>query len=115
MSESTAPDDWPAGMPQVDLATYVMSNGREQTLVDGLALSAATMVAKRIGSAVVPDAVLSQAILAVGANLYQKRTSTIGTGSFGEAELAGNPMRPALDPMTQAWPLLSPFVGPVIA
>lgn len=98
----------------MDLATYVRSSGREQTLVDGLALTAATMVAEHVGTVTVPDAVLSQAILAVGANLYQKRTSTIGTGSFGEAELAGNPMRPALDPLTQAYPLLRAYTGPVI-
>lgn len=102
-------------MPEVDLATYVRSSGREQTLVDGLELTAATMVAEHVGAAEVPDAVLSQAILAVGANLYQKRTSTIGTGSFGDTELAGNPMRPALDPLTQAYPLLRAYTGPVIA
>lgn len=115
MTESTAPDDWPAGMPEVDLATYVRSSGREQTIVAGIAVTAATMVAEHVGAAEVPDAVLSQAILAVGANLYQKRTSTIGTGSFGEAELAGNPMRPALDPLTLAYPLLRAYTGPVIA
>lgn len=114
MSESTA-STWPDEMPEVDLGTYVRSNGREANLVSELATAAATMVAKRIGSAEVPDAVLSQAILAVGANLYQKRTSATGTGSFNDAELVGNPMRPALDPMTQAWPLLSPYLGPAIA
>lgn len=99
----------------MDLATYVRSNGREQTAVDGIALSAATMVAKRIGTSSVPDAVLSQAILAVGANLYQKRASSIGTAGYGDPELTGNPMRPALDPMTQAWPLLTPYLGAAIA
>lgn len=115
MTESTA-SKWPAGMPEVDLGSYVRSSGREENLVTGLATAAASMVAKRVGSTTdIPDAVLSQAILAVGANLYQKRTSATGTGSFGDAELAGNPMRPALDPMTQAWPLLTPYLGPAIA
>lgn len=114
MTESTA-STWPTGMPQVDLGTYVRSNDREKNLVADLTLAAATMVAQRVGEAEVPDAVLSQAILAVGANLYQKRTSTTGAGSFDAAELAGNPMRPALDPMTQAWPLLTPYLGSAIA
>lgn len=114
MSESTA-QDWPAGMPEVDLGSYVRSSGRESELVNELATAAATMVARSIGSAEVPDAVLSQAILAVGANLYQKRTSATGAGSYDSSELAGNPMRPALDPMTQAWPLLRPYVGVAIA
>lgn len=99
----------------MDLASYVRSNDREQALVDGLASAAAQMVADHIGSATVPDAVLSQAILAVGANLFQKRTSATGTGSFADAELVGNPMRPALDPLTQAYPLLRKYTGPVIA
>lgn len=113
MTESTAPA--PRTMPTVDLASYVQSHGREAGLVGQLTEAASAMVAQHIGQAEVPDAVLSQAILAVGANLYQKRNSATGTGSFGEAELVGNPMRPALDPLAQAYPLLARWTGPAIA
>lgn len=112
MTESMA---YPPGLPEVDLAGYVLAAGRDAEFVNECKARAAQLVSDRIGDATVPEAVLSAAILEVGANLYQRRVSTIGTTGFGDPETMGNPMRPALDPLTPAWPMLRPYVGPGIA
>lgn len=111
-TESTA---YPPGAPMVDLANYVRANGRDAEFIAECEARAAQLVMDKIGDALVPDAVLSAAILEVGANLYQRRQSSIGTTSYGDPETLGNPMRPALDPLTPAWPLLRPYLGPGLA
>lgn len=112
MAEST---DYPQGMPDVDLQSYVRAADRDREFVTDCQQRAARLVADKIGAATVPKSVLSTAILEVGANLYQRRVSTIGTTNYGDPETLGNPMRPALDPLTPAWPVLRPYVGPGIA
>ena len=112
MAEST---DYPAGMPEVDLQTYVRANDRDSVFVGECEARAAHLVADKIGSATVPKLVLSTAILEIAANLYQRRVSAIGTTNYTDPETMGNPMRPALDPFTPAWPILRPYLGPGLA
>lgn len=112
---ATESTDYPPGLPVVDLAAYVRANDRDTAFVDETAARAARIVADKIGDATVPVPVLSAAILEVGANLYQRRQSAIGTTSYGDPETMGNPMRPALDPFTPAWPLLRGYIGPGLA
>lgn len=97
------------------LTAYVRASDRDRAFVGECADRAVTLVASRVGEQKVPDSVLSAAHLEVGANLYQRRASAIGTTNYGDPETMGNPMRPALDPMTPAWPLLRPHIGPGIA
>jgi len=111
-TESTA---YPPDMPQVDLDGYVRASGRDAQFITETAARAAQLVKDKIGDADVPDAVLSAAILEVAANLYQRRQSSIGTTSYGDPEIMGNPMKPALDPLTPAWPLLRGYIGPGLA
>ena len=115
MTATESTPEYPEDMPAVNLASYVGASQHDQQFIEATAAVAAAMVQKRIGSSYVPPSVLSAAILAVGANLWQRRVSTIGTTAYGDPETMGNPMRPALDPMTQAWPLLRPYIGPGIA
>lgn len=111
-TEST---DYPAGMPTVDLQTYVRANARDTAFVTQCEERAAHLVAKKIGDNTVPESVLSAAILEVAANLYQRRVSAIGTTNYADPETMGNPMRPALDPLTPAWPILRSYLGPGLA
>lgn len=111
-TEST---DYPVGMPDVDLAGYVRASERDAPFVEESKARAAQLVSDKVGDADVPESVLSAAILEVGANLYQRRVSSIGTANYGDPETMGNPMRPALDPMTPAWPMLRPYLGPGLA
>lgn len=97
------------------LFTYVRANERDRDYLNDCATRAIALVAGRVGEATVPASVLEGAQLEVAANLYQRRASATGTSNFGDPEAMGNPMRPALDPMTPAWPLLRPYLGPGLA
>lgn len=97
------------------LSAYVRASDRDREFVGECADRAVALVASRVGEQPVPASVLSAAHLEVGANLYQRRASAIGTTNYNDPETLGNPMRPALDPMTPAWPLLRPYLGPGLA
>lgn len=97
------------------LSAYVRASDRDREFVGECADRAVALVASRVGEQPVPASVLSAAHLEVGANLYQRRASAIGTTNYNDPETLGNPMRPALDPMTPAWPMLRPYLGPGIA
>lgn len=112
---ATESTDYPAGMPDVDLASYVRASDRDTAYVVETKVRAAQLVADRVSAAAVPESVLSAAILEVGANLYQRRVAAIGTTNYGDPETAISGMRPALDPMTPAWPMLRPYLGPGLA
>lgn len=112
---ATENTDYPAGMPDVDLASFVRASERDTPFVDECKARAAQLVSDKVDAAPVPESVLSAAILEVGANLYQRRVSSIGATNYGDPETMGNPMRPALDPMTPAWPMLRPYLGPGLA
>ena len=112
MVEST---DYPAGMPDVDLASFVRASDRDEDFVKACEARARALIAARVGDTPVPESIIWAAVLEVGANLYQRRVSSIGTTNYSDPETLGNPMRPALDPMTPAWPLLRPYLGPGIA
>lgn len=114
MAETT-PEAYPAGMPPVDLSAYVRASDRDEAFVTECAARAAHLVSDKLGAATVPTSVVSTAILEVGANLYQRRVSAIGANNYGDPETMGNPMRPALDPFTPAWPILRPYLGPGLA
>lgn len=112
---ATESTEYPAGMPDVDLADYVRASDRDAPYVTETKVRAAQLVSDKVGSAVVPEPVLSAAILEVGANLYQRRVSAIGTTNYADPETMGNPMRPALDPLTPAWQMLRTYLGPGLA
>ena len=112
---ATESTDYPAGMPDVDLAAYVRASDRDAAYVDETKVRAAQLVSTKVGAAVVPESVLSAAILEVGSNLYQRRVAMIGQVNYGDPETAVPGMRPALDPMTPAWPMLHPYLGPGLA
>ncbi|WP_165217245.1 hypothetical protein [Schaalia sp. ZJ1691] len=97
------------------LADYVRADPRDAAFVTECEQTASELVTRRVGGAAVPESVLHAAVMEVGANLFQRRISRTGQSSFTDPETMGNPHLPALDPLTPAWPLLAPYLGPGIA
>lgn len=102
-------------MAETSLSDYVRADPRDEAFVQECADTASQLVGERVGAADVPAQVRSQAVLEVGANLYQRRLNRQGAPSFTDPEMMASPHRPALDPMTPAWPLLRPYLEPGIA
>lgn len=67
------------------------------------------LVTTYVGTAVVPEVVLTRAIVEVASELYHRKNAPNGISQFATPE--GNPIRVARDPMVAARPLLAPYVG----
>lgn len=96
------------------LREYVRADARDEAFVKDCHASAVELVKNRIGAASVPPEVVTSAVLEVGANLFNRRLNRQGQPSFTDPEMMASPHRPALDPLTPAWPLLRPYLGPGI-
>lgn len=81
--------------------------------IEQCATAAHDLITAKIGTHTVPAPILMQAFLEVGANLFNRRSHTRDTSTGLEADTTPAFFRPALDPMTPAWPILSPYIhGP---
>jgi hypothetical protein len=79
------------------------------SFVDGCLASANQHVAKFVGNAKVPGDVLDQAVLSCASELFHRRNAPNGVAQFADL---GTTVRIAKDPMTAAYQMLLPFVGP---
>jgi hypothetical protein len=79
------------------------------TFVDGCVASANQFISKFVGSARVPSDVLDQAVLSCASELFHRRQAPNGVAQFADL---GTTVRIAKDPMTAAYQMLLPFVGP---
>lgn len=80
------------------------------------ALTAHEMITRKIGKTLVPEGVVMQAFLEVGANLFNRRSHTRDTSTGLDADTTPAFFKPALDPMTPAWPILRSYLaGPGVA
>lgn len=103
-------------MAETDLFDYVRADPTDREFVTECAATASSLVGERVGENTrVPAEVRAQAVLEVGANLFQRRLNRQGQPSFTDPDFMQSPHRPALDPMTPAWPLLRPYLEPGIA
>ena len=93
-----------------DLAAYVLADSSDLDFVTECAHTATCLVENKIGRARVPDSVRKAAILEVGANLFNRRMSSRDSATGVDADTSPAFFRPALDPLTPAWPLLRPFL-----
>jgi len=75
--------------------------------------AARTLLSGLIGDQQVPDDVYQQALLEVGANLYQRREAVTGTTAWDSEAVSSTPWRPARDPLTPARGILAPYLGHV--
>lgn len=79
------------------------------TFIQGCLDSALAMTQRFIGTTSVPSAVIDQAVLQVASELFHRRSAPNGISQF--ADLSGNPVRVARDPMVAAYDILRPYVG----
>jgi len=79
------------------------------SFVDGCLASGNQFVAKFVGNAKVPGDVLDQAVLSCASELFHRRSAPNGVAQFADL---GTTVRIAKDPMTAAYQMLLPFVGP---
>lgn len=100
-------------MNEQDLASYVKAVPGDMVFVSECWEQAAELVARRIGSAIVPEPIRDRAVLEVGADLWHRRATRSGVATFDGGDYT--PMRVTRDPMKAAADLLAPYVGPVIA
>ncbi|WP_428639688.1 hypothetical protein [Schaalia sp.] len=98
------------------LAAYVLADPSDSEHVGACAQAATLLVDQKIASVRVPEEIRQAAILEVAANLFNRRASARDSATAVDADTAPAFFRPALDPMTPAWPLLAPYLtGPGIA
>jgi hypothetical protein len=79
--------------------------------VDQCLAAANQYVSRFVGSARVPTDVLDQAVLSCASELFHRRSAPNGIAQFADL---GTTVRIAKDPMTAAYQMLLPFVGPGI-
>lgn len=94
------------------LAEYV--NAHPDEYISECAASAAALIDHYTRGAQIPVPVRQQAILEVGANLYRRRTHNQDGGATLGLDGAPGYFRPALDPITPAWPLLRPYMVGIV-
>lgn len=92
------------------LADYVLADPSDNEWVSQCAVSAQALVDSKIGGVPVPDEIRRSAILEVGANLFNRRSSSRDSGTGVDADTSPAFFRPALDPLTPAWPILAPYL-----
>lgn len=98
-----------------DLQAYVAAPAEDQDYLDLCVKQAADMVKQHIRNRNVPESALDAATLEVAANLYQRRTSRRDVMNFSDGTVMPAQIRPALDPLTPARPILKPYLGVGIA
>jgi hypothetical protein len=94
-----------------DLTTYVgaqIGGVDEHFIQNHCWTPAVSLVDTFIGTATVPAAIRTRAIMECGAELYNRRSAPGGIAQFASFDQA--PMRLARDSMTRSYDLLSPFV-----
>jgi hypothetical protein len=77
----------------------------------GSCLTEATaLVARFVGSVVIPSEVQDRAALEVASELFHRRQAPNGIAQFATVDGA-SPIRVARDPLVAAYPLLTPWTG----
>lgn len=90
------------------LRAYVNAPSADDSFLADLVETATDLVQNYVGAADVPDSVLKQSALEVGAKLYQRRNAPMG--DYGEAGGYGGTLLAPKDPMVTAYPLLNRFM-----
>jgi len=108
------PTNTGAVTPQA-LATYVQTDYASETAyLTQCVEEAEEMISDHTTGATVPPKTRRRAVMEVSADLYYRRKTRNGVADFDGMENAA-PVRVARDPMTAAYPILRPYVGPGIA
>jgi len=91
-------------------AEYVHATSGDRQFVAECTTSAAALVDRFIGTSQVPSDIRRSAIMEVTANLFNRRSSSRDASTALDADSTASFFRPALDPLTPAYPLLRPFM-----
>lgn len=91
-------------------AEYVHATGGDRQFVAECTTAAAALVDRFIGTSKVPADIRKSAILEVTANLFNRRSSSRDASTALDADSTASFFRPALDPLTPAYPMLRPFM-----
>lgn len=97
-------------MSATALSKYLNVPSSDLTFIESCFDEASALVARFIGSAVVPDSIRDRATLEVGSELYHRRQAPSGIPGFASND--GAPPAPRLnrDPMSRAYSILGPFI-----
>ncbi|SDU08335.1 hypothetical protein [Schaalia radingae] len=98
-----------------DLQQYVAAPASDQAFLELCTAQAESMVSRLVRRREVPQAARDAAQLEVAANLYQRRTARRDITNFSDGTAMPLQIRPALDPLTPARPILAPYLGVGIA
>lgn len=90
------------------LADHLGGITPSQYVSDCLAF-ATELVAKAIGTAVIPQTVIDLAVREAAAELYHRRNAPNGVKNFADMD-AGQVIRIARDPMVAARPIIAPYL-----
>lgn len=91
-------------------AEYVHATSGDRQFIAECTTSAAALVDRFIGTSQVPADIRKSAIMEVTANLFNRRSSSRDASTALDADSTAQFFRPALDPLTPAYPLLRPFM-----
>ena len=91
-------------------AEYVHATAGDRQFVAECTTAAAALVDRFIGTSTVPGDIRRSAILEVTANLFNRRSSSRDASTALDADSTASFFRPALDPLTPAYPMLRPFM-----
>jgi hypothetical protein len=106
MTDPYVPDDLASAL-LARLARY-LGTSESDTDLDDVIAEATQLVTTYTGLAVVPEVILTRAVIEVASELYHRKNAPNGISQFATPE--GNPIRVARDPMVAARPLLAPYV-----
>ncbi|MGQ4553266.1 hypothetical protein ACUIAJ_03925 [Dermabacteraceae bacterium CCM 9519] len=96
-------------------AAHVSAHKSERAEVIEKYAAAGDLLARRGGTnPAIPESVQREARMSVFRNLWEKRSSNAQSMAV-HGEMLASPRRPALDPMAQAWPLITPYIGGTVA
>lgn len=98
-----------------DLKAYVADDAltADDVQITSALSTAEALVKVHVGAATVPSEITDRAVLEVASELFHRKNAPNGISQFQDFNAA--PVRVARDPMVAAYPLLAPFVPPVVA
>jgi hypothetical protein len=93
-----------------DLREYVGDSQASETDLGRALSTGAALVDVLIGSVSdIPDAVVDQAYLVAGSEVFARKSAPLGVSQFATPD--GAAIRVNRDPLTAVYPLLTPYLG----
>ena len=93
-----------------DLKAYVGASDSDNAFVNDCWSEATALVVAFVGTATVNADILQRAKIECGSELFHRRSAPNGIAQFATLD-GGSAVRINRDPMTPAYPLLTPSVG----